>query len=132
MRYFCTYFDSRFLPRALALRESLARRRPEFHLWGLCLDAEGCAAGRRLGLPGLVAGAVPGVVLCPRGRGQVRRPEIPGPVARRLPERPRGPPPGREPRPLEPGRMPRERAGRAGARGRGPAPLLPLLQLPAG
>lgn len=51
MRYFCTYFDARFLPRALALIESLRRWCPEFRLWALCMD-EGCyETMRRLGLP---------------------------------------------------------------------------------
>src|SRR5437588_11232371 len=59
MRYFCTYFDKGFLPRALALRESLARWCPEFQLWALCLDDESCAAVRRLNLPGFEAISLP-------------------------------------------------------------------------
>ncbi|MGV3721201.1 MAG: hypothetical protein ACO1SX_09855 [Actinomycetota bacterium] len=38
MRYFCTYFDIRFLPRALAMAGSLRRWCPQFRLWALCMD----------------------------------------------------------------------------------------------
>ena len=38
MRHFCTYFDSRYLPRGLALHESMRQHCPEFTLWVLCLD----------------------------------------------------------------------------------------------
>lgn len=34
---FCTYFDHWYLPRALALAESLQRHRPGARLWALCL-----------------------------------------------------------------------------------------------
>lgn len=45
MRYYCTYFDSPFLPRALALFASLGRHGGPFRLWALCMDD---AAYRRL------------------------------------------------------------------------------------
>lgn len=51
MRYFCTYFDHRFLPRALALIESLRAWCPEFRLWTLCMDDAACQTMRRLRLP---------------------------------------------------------------------------------
>jgi hypothetical protein len=51
MRYFCTYFDHRFLPRALALVESLRAWCSEFRLWALCMDDAGYDAMRRLALP---------------------------------------------------------------------------------
>jgi hypothetical protein len=53
MRYFCTYFDRRFLPRALALFESLRQWCPEFRLWALCMDEASHAALRELALPGV-------------------------------------------------------------------------------
>lgn len=53
MRYLCTYFDRRFLPRALALIESLRRWCPEFRLWALCMDEESYAALEWLALPGV-------------------------------------------------------------------------------
>jgi len=40
MRHFCTYADHRFLPRALALVESLRKSGDEFRLWFLCLSPE--------------------------------------------------------------------------------------------
>lgn len=39
MYTFCTYFDSHYLPRGLALYESLKKYRPNFTLWVLCLDS---------------------------------------------------------------------------------------------
>jgi len=41
MRYFCTYFDRHYVPRALVMFESLSRcSKEEIHLFALCLDAE--------------------------------------------------------------------------------------------
>ncbi len=53
MRYYCTYFDRGFLPRALALYDSLRRWSGPFHLWALCLDEESRATLSRLRLPGV-------------------------------------------------------------------------------
>lgn len=39
-RVFCTYFDSRFLPRGLALHASLMRHCPNLRLWIMCLDED--------------------------------------------------------------------------------------------
>ncbi len=39
-RYFCTYFDINYLPRALCLLDSLERHCPSFVIYMLCLDDE--------------------------------------------------------------------------------------------
>src|SRR5947209_3648935 len=49
MRYFCTYFDDHYLPRALALYQSLELRGGEFQLWALCMDPISFEAVRKLG-----------------------------------------------------------------------------------
>ena len=43
-RHFCTYFDRRYLPNALALIDSLRRHCRDFRLWALCLDDAAHAA----------------------------------------------------------------------------------------
>src|SRR5258706_12876146 len=63
MHHYCTYFDSRYLSRGLALLGSLERHARPFRLWVLCLDAatEGCLNALQLdylvavGLPQLEA-----------------------------------------------------------------------------
>jgi hypothetical protein len=54
MRYFCTYFDSAYLPRGLALYESLAEQCAEFTLWILCFDEETLNQVAARKLPGVV------------------------------------------------------------------------------
>ena len=51
---FCTYFDHRYLPRALALYHSLAKHCPGFRLFALCMDDITHAELRRAALPNLV------------------------------------------------------------------------------
>jgi hypothetical protein len=48
MRYFATYFDSHYLPRALALFQSLVQRCGAFRLFALCLDECACKAVEEL------------------------------------------------------------------------------------
>lgn len=47
----CTYFDVHFLPRGLALYDSLVRHWPDVELWTLCLDDASAELLRRLALP---------------------------------------------------------------------------------
>jgi hypothetical protein len=53
VRRFCTYFDSNYLFKGLALHRSLARHAPGSELWVLCLDERVQLALQRLALPGL-------------------------------------------------------------------------------
>jgi hypothetical protein len=50
-RHFCTYFDRRYLPKALALVDSLRRHAGDFHLWALCLDDAAYRALQTLAIP---------------------------------------------------------------------------------
>jgi hypothetical protein len=52
---FCTLFDSNYLPRALALHESLREHDPDFVLRAFCMDDAAKRILDRLDLPGLVA-----------------------------------------------------------------------------
>lgn len=53
MYYYCTYFDHRYLPRGLALYQSLRNHCPPFELWVLCLSQECFRALEQLRLPNL-------------------------------------------------------------------------------
>jgi lipopolysaccharide biosynthesis glycosyltransferase len=53
MHHFCTYFDRYYLPRALALHESLSRYQTDFILHALCLDQESADVLNELQLPKL-------------------------------------------------------------------------------
>jgi hypothetical protein len=51
MEYFCTYFDSHYLLRGLALYRSLEQHCPSFRLWVLCMDRSCYEALVQLKLP---------------------------------------------------------------------------------
>jgi hypothetical protein len=51
--HFCTYFDRRYLTRALALHASLTAHCRSFTLWALCLDADTLRILSALSLPSL-------------------------------------------------------------------------------
>lgn len=52
-RYFCTYFDHRYLVRGLAMYQSLMRHCPDARLWVLCLSSECYQALSKLALAGI-------------------------------------------------------------------------------
>src|SRR5476651_2229543 len=53
MRYYCTYFDHHYLPRGLALYDSMRQHAGDFELWVLCLSDECERMLQRLNLPGV-------------------------------------------------------------------------------
>lgn len=54
MRYFCTYFDHRYVPRAVALYESLSLQGLEFRMFALCMDKIAFDQLVEAGRPGLI------------------------------------------------------------------------------
>lgn len=54
MHYFCTYFDSHYLARALSLIDSLAQHCPSFRIYALCLDDNCCEHIARAGNPNVI------------------------------------------------------------------------------
>lgn len=55
MRYFCTLFDSNYLPHAMSLAESLDREYSDFTLFMFCMDEAAYDRIAAAGLPGVVA-----------------------------------------------------------------------------
>ena len=53
MYYFCTYFDQQYLPRGLALYQSLVRHCKSFQLWVLCMDSASHEVLTRMSLPNI-------------------------------------------------------------------------------
>lgn len=58
-RVYCTFFDRRYLAKALAMIASLRRVEPEAHIWALCLDERAHTAITGLGSPWLHAMRLP-------------------------------------------------------------------------
>src|SRR2546421_6203558 len=54
IRYFCTYFDHRYLPRGLVMYRSLKQHCPAAWLWVLCLSEECYQAIKHLAWPELI------------------------------------------------------------------------------
>ena len=54
MFYFCTYFDSNYLLKGLALYQSLVRNVKGFQLWILCLDDTVYNVFEKLGFPEVI------------------------------------------------------------------------------
>lgn len=54
IRYFCTYFDSHYLPRGLSLYLSLREHCPSFQLWVLCMDTPTSDCLKHLALPEVI------------------------------------------------------------------------------
>ncbi|MBC7968300.1 MAG: hypothetical protein H7Z17_20530, partial [Fuerstia sp.] len=51
---FCTYFDIGYLPRAVALFESLQANSPGSRLFAVCMDSESYTTLVQMNLPGLI------------------------------------------------------------------------------
>ncbi|MFH1618288.1 MAG: glycosyl transferase [bacterium] len=59
MRNFCTYFDSRFFPRAMVLYRSLREHSPGCRFFSLCLDSKAYNAAVAMNLDGLMPITLP-------------------------------------------------------------------------